>query len=310
MRIITSLTDKIPDLKPAILTVGNFDGIHLGHRAVLERLGILAKNQNGHSVVLTFSNHPSEVLRPGEKVLRLCTPKHKLRLLEELGIDAVILLVFSKEFSEQTAELFLKKLHDAIQFQHLVLGHDAVMGKDRQGNPQKIRDLAKKNHFQVEYISPVEIEGIPVSSSLIRQFVQKGEFASAEKMLGRKFSIYSTVETGGGKGKSIGFPTANIETEGLCLPPMGVYAVKVRYAGRELSGVANLGYAPTVRHDHKAILEVHLFEHDADIYGEEVEVIFYHFIREEKKFPNLEHLKHQIEHDIKTAKTLLLLKSE
>jgi len=305
MEILFNLTKNVDHLKPAALTIGNFDGLHLGHQAVINRVKELAQKEQEHSIVLTFLNHPSEVLNPDKAVSKLCTQKHKIKLLDELGIDAVILLRFTQEFSRQTAEEFLKKIYERFPFKHLILGHDAVMGKDRQGNPEQIKKLAQSLNFQVQYISPYLIEGKPVSSSSIREALRTGNLQDVEKMLGRKYSIYSNVGTGKGKGRGLGFPTANIDTDSLCLPPLGVYAVSAKVDGKTFPGVANLGIAPTVRDDGKPILEVHLFDRSIDLYGKDVEVNFHGYIRPEKKFSDLTHLKERIGLDIEEAKFIL-----
>ena len=200
-------------LKPVALTIGNFDGVHKGHQAVLNRVKELAIQENEHSIVLTFLNHPSRVLRPEVNLAMLCTQKHKIKLLKEQNIDATLLIEFTHEFSQQTAEQFLENLYSHFPFKHLVLGHDAVIGKDRQGDPNHIKDLAKQLNFQLEYIPPYISDKTIISSSIVREKIRKGELADAEKLLGRKYSIYSSVISGEGKGRTLGFPTANIEVE-------------------------------------------------------------------------------------------------
>lgn len=307
MKIIRDLNTPIPLTRPATLTIGNFDGVHLGHRAVLAKAAEIAKKESEHTpvIAITFENHPSDVLRPHTHVPRLCTLKHRLKLLKEAGIDTVILLPFTKELSQMTAEEFLKLIQSRIQFSNLVLGHDATIGKERQGNRETIQKLAAANGFTVTYLDELTSEGTPVSSSRIRQLIQKGDLDHAEKLLGRKYAIFSTVEPGLGHGRKIGFPTANIELGGVCLPPFGVYAMRVKVKDKWLDGVANLGYAPTVRSDHKPILEVHLFDHQEDLYNHDVEAVFCAYLRPEMKFSDIEALKMQIAQDIAAAKEQL-----
>lgn len=305
MKIIRSLTD-IEDIQvPVALTIGNFDGIHLGHQTVINKLKAVAKSDKIPSTLITFENHPAEILRPGQTILRLCTLKHRLKLLEEARIDVTVLLTFTQELAEQTAEAFIDTLQNAIPFSHLVLGHDARVGKDRQGDRHKIIELAKHHHFSVEYLEPFTYQGLPVSSSKIRETIQKGDFDLAEKLLGRKYSIYSMVKTGLGHGKKIGFPTANIDVSGLALPLYGVYAVKLVTNGNSFPGVANLGIAPTIRQENKPILEVHLFNSQEELYGKNVEVVFYKYLRPEMKFDSIDNLKKQIATDVEKAKLLL-----
>lgn len=306
MEILLNLSDMVDHLKPAALTIGNFDGVHLGHQTVINRVVELARKEQEHSVALTFLNHPYEVLNPNKSMTRICTTKHKLKLLESKGIDATILLRFTYEFSCQTAEQFLIGLFERFPFKHLVLGHDAVMGKDRQGDPGRIKKLAQALNFQVEYVAPFLMNDKPVSSSLIRESIQNGNLQEAGKMLGRAYSIYSHIIRGKGKGQTLGFPTANIDTDGLCLPPLGVYAIRLSIDGSNFPGVANLGIAPTLREDEKPILEVHLYEKDIDLYGKDVEVTFHTYIRPEKKFSTIDQLKDRIKLDIEEAKRALL----
>lgn len=302
MKIFQDLEEFKNPHQPAFLTIGMFDGVHRGHQAVLQKVHDDAKNQNGQSIVITFKNHPSTVLKPDSTVPLLNTLEHRIQLLEQQQIDVLFLLTFTKEFSEQTAEFFLKKICHSVPFSKLVLGYDAVLGKDRQGNREKIQELSKSLHFEVDYLPEYIANNLCVSSSKIRKFIQNGHLNEVEKLLGRRYSILSAVTPGIGKGKTIGFPTANIDVTGLCLPPQGVYAVKVVIDGNPFDGIANLGIAPTIRNDHFPTLEVHLFNKKEDLYGKSIEVIFFDYIRPEVKFADLKHLKGQIENDIQQAK--------
>jgi riboflavin kinase / FMN adenylyltransferase len=278
---------------PIALSIGNFDGVHLGHQAVLNRL----KEAATQTVVLTFSNHPAEVLS-GSTVLRLTTLSHRLMLLEKMGIDHVIVIPFSKEFSRQSAADFLSRLKEQIPFSNLILGYDASIGHDRN---QNLQSLCAPLSFSLEYQPPVQQNSQIISSSLIRQHIQKGELSQTSALLGRPYSIYSEIQTGHGNGKKIGFPTANLSIEGLALPPFGVYAVDVIYQDEKFLGVANLGYAPTLHPARAPCLEVHLIATERSLYGQTIEVIFKRFIREEKRFESKEALQSQIQHDIQAA---------
>jgi riboflavin kinase/FMN adenylyltransferase len=302
MKIVYSLQDIPSDALPGVLTIGKFDGMHLGHQALLESLRAKAKMLNGKSYVLTFQEHPSKVLSPSSSVLNLTTQEHKIKLLEEQQIDVLILLPFTQEFSQQTAEEFLTTLHTAIPFSALVLGHDAVIGKARHGNRSIVENMANKLNFQLEYLTPTLHDGIPISSSKIRQLLKNGELAEVQKLLGRSYSIYSKVIGGKSLGKKIDFPTANLDVKDLCLPPYGVYVVKVKNQELEEKAVANLGLAPTVRNDNSPLLEVHLIKNNCDLYGKYLEVVFYKFLRSENKFDNLEALRSQIAKDVTAAK--------
>ncbi len=304
MKIISSLQESLDAEKPIIATLGNYDGVHLGHQAILKKVTGLAHKEHGKSLVITFKNHPSSILNPSLPSLQICSFDHKIHLLEQAGIDLVVVLEFTREFAKQTPEEFLQKMLLAIPFKNLILGHDAVLGKGRTGNQAEIERLSQKLNFTVEYLPQLTMEDIIVSSSKIRQYLQQGDLLFVEKLLGRKFSMYGKVISGMKKGRVIGFPTLNFATKGLCLPPLGVYAVKVKSESELLLGVANLGVAPTVREDSEPLLEVHLLDCKEDLEGESLEVIFHQYIRPELKFPSLEALKEQIARDVGTAKNL------
>lgn len=306
MKIFHDLNFSPPLMHSIVLTIGNFDGMHLGHQAVLKRVNNIARLTQGKSAVITFVNHPSEVLHPHLKIPFICTLDHKIKLLEKEDIDFLILLSFTKTLSEHTAEAFLNLTRNCLPFSHLILGHDATFGKNKQGDRKNIEKYAQSVPFAVEYINEFRVDGMRVSSSKIREFIQKKEFVLAEKLLGRPYSIYGKVTRGKQLGKLIGFPTANLEVAHLCLPPLGVYAVRVKLGHQWLEGVANLGIAPTVREDKNPILEVHLFNHQEEIYNHHVEVVFCDYIRAEEKFSNLEALKEQIKKDVEYAKTRLM----
>jgi riboflavin kinase / FMN adenylyltransferase len=304
MDIVKTLDIEIQ--RPLALTIGNFDGVHIGHQSILERTVQEASSRKGLAAVLTFENHPIEVLRPSVVVPRLCSLQHRLRLMEAHRVDLVILLRFTKEFAEQTAEEFLCKLCSHCRLAYLILGEDAVLGRDRLGDQAKVQELAKSLHFDLDYLNPQSIDGMVVSSSLIRNCIVSGKLDLVEKLLSRKYSIYQSIIKGQGLGKTLGFPTLNVEVNGLCLPPQGVYAVKLSYGDQLFDGIANLGQAPTIRTDQKILLEVNLFNFHSTIpTGAFVEVFFYGFIREEKQFESTVKLQEQISNDIEKAKYLL-----
>lgn len=293
--------DTLSSDTPLIVTMGNFDGVHLGHQHVLQRVVALAKEQNRPSGAITFKNAPSEVLHPEKRIENLCNLKQKIEMIEQLGIDSLFLLEFTKEFSRQSPGEFLTKL----PISHLILGHDARFGKDREGDRDLVLKLSKELRFSVEYLPPLTLDGVIVSSSAIRHMIKEGRLSEAKNMLGRTYSIQSIVTKGTGTGKRIGFPTANIEVKNICLPPLGVWAVRVKMDAGCHWGVANLGFAPTVREDAAPILEVHLFDHETLLYDHEIEVFFEHYLRQEKRFESLEALKEQIAKDIEKAKSLI-----
>lgn len=275
------------------ITIGNFDGVHIGHQKVLRHL----KEKNEKAIVLTFSNHPSEILHTKPKPL-LTTKTHKLSLLNDLDME-VWTVPFTKGFAEQPAEVFLSRLKKRCNFSCLILGHDALIGKNREGDISLLRSLSSQLHFDLEYVPPVMLENEAISSSQIRRLILKGDFEAARSLLGRPYSIQGEVIAGAGKGKEIGFPTANIDVSMLCLPPFGVYSVLVN----GLRGIANLGLAPTLHKERHPHLEVHIFDLQRELYGTLLDVTFLHFIREERHFDSQGALKRQIEQDINCVKT-------
>lgn len=300
MEIIDRLSLSHPQ-KPLILTIGNYDGVHLGHQVVLQRTVEVARQKQTQSGVITFSNSPGEVLlaAPAEK---LCSTHQKIDLLAALGLDILFLIEFTREFSQQSPEEFLKNLLKKIPFSHLILGHDARFGKNRAGDIEQVQALAKALHFQVEYLPPEKINDRTISSSAIRKEIKAGHLEEANKMLGRSYSIQSLVAKGTGIGKRIGFPTANVQITNYCLPPLGVWAVTIRLAAATHEGIANLGTAPTVQREGAPILEVHLFDHESVLYDQEIEIVFQKYLRAEQRFPSLDALKEQIAKDIEEAK--------
>ena len=282
---------------PIVLTIGNFDGVHCGHDHILRQMRIRA-GFDFQTCVVTFNNHPSQILKPTQPTPHICTLPHKIKLLKEAHVDHLLLLTFDFEFSLQTAEEFIKKIRAFIPFSHLILGHDATLGKDRQGDKSKIMQLSEQLGFEVHYEEEYCQQGQPISSTLVRKALQEGKLDQVKQLLGRPYSIYSLISRGQNQGKQIGFPTANINLLHLCLPPYGVYKVTLKHNERLIPGIANLGLAPTIKNSSTPILETHLFSFSEDLYGQEVEVIFHEFIRPEKKFANVDELKKQIQKDI------------
>lgn len=290
------LPSELNSSETIALTIGNFDGIHLGHSAVLNRL----KEKAVYPIVFTFSNHPSEILRK-EPISRLTTLSHKLSLLQATGVAATILIPFTEDFSKQSAYSFLRFLKEKIPFTRLILGHDAKIGHDRK---QNLQEDCEKLNIQLEYISPVRIENEIISSSKIRNAILHGDLKRASSYLGRPYSISSTVQAGEKKGEKIGFHTANLTVDELTLPPFGVYAVSVCLEDGIYPAVANLGQAPTLHKNRAPLLEVHLIDMHKNLYDKNLEVIFISFLRREKKFESLHALREQISRDIQTTKNL------
>lgn len=273
------------------LTIGTFDGVHLGHQAILKSV----------DQVVTFSNHPHSILR-NEAPQALTTLAHKLKIFKAFGINSPLIIPFTQEFSQKSAATFLRELKQKIPFDHLILGHDAVLGRRREGTADHLFHLAQEMGFTLNYLDPISANNQIVSSSQIRQLIHKGDLKTAEALLGRPFSIFSTIEEGAGKGKAVGAATANINVNSLCTPPLGVYAIEAKLNQKSFYGIANLGMAPTIQKRNSPALETHLFDFNEKLYGEELEVIFLDFIRKEQHFTTVEQLQQQIKKDIYECK--------
>ncbi len=288
--------------KNPVLTIGTFDGVHLGHRKIIARLNELATQIQGESVIFTFDPHPRKVIAPNETTLRLLTTlDEKIDLFEHSGIDHLIIYPFTSEFAQLNYEEFVEKiLVDQIHTQYLVVGYDHKFGKNRQGDYRFLKDCADRHEFQIEELDVLLMNESNISSTKIREAIQKGDFETANTFLGYPFTLHGTVVEGQKLGRKIQFPTANIEASDpdKIIPGYGVYAVQVKIKSETYRGMLNIGSRPTVNHnaDHRSV-EVNIFDFDADIYGGHLEVTFFRKLREEQKFVSIDALKKQLEKD-------------
>jgi riboflavin kinase/FMN adenylyltransferase len=301
---------SIPELEqlrgPVFLAIGVFDGVHRGHQAVISTSADHAHAANGTPVVVTFDPHPEKVLRPQAAPHLLSATQHKIDLIRALGVDHLLIISFDKQFATTEPEDFVQKLvTHSKPLREICVGHEWSFGKNRRGNLDLLKMLGAKFNFDVVGISPVKINGAVVSSTAIRQAIEKGDLAKAAEMLGREYTILGTVTRGDNLGKKIGFPTANLSAHSEQFPPNGVYAAEARIDGELHRGVINLGTRPTVSSGKsERVLEIHLFDFNRDIYGQDVEVRFLKFLRSEKKFENLDGLVQQIRLDVEQARQL------
>ncbi len=286
----------------AVLTIGNFDGVHLGHQALLKRVTDLAAIRGIESAVLTFSNHPTVVLKPDAPVIPICTPIHKEALIKSFGIQHIYKIPFTPELSQKTAREFIQELQLEIYFPDLILGHDAVFGKGRMGDRSVIETLGRELNFHADYQPAICHDNIPVSSSAIRRCLKEGNLEKVNDLLGRKYSILQKVSKGLGLAKQLGYPTYNFDVSSLCLPPLGIYIVGLIAQGQHHPAVASLGIAPTIRNDLRPILEVHLLGNANLDPSQPMETVFYQYLRPEAKFDTLELLSSQIGKDVIAAK--------
>lgn len=276
------------------VTIGNFDGVHKGHKALLARV-----KRNQAPTVVTFFPHPSAIVKPTATPL-LTTLPQKLALLKEENVD-VLTLDFTKTLSELSAESFLTFLKEKTAFECLVLGSGARMGHKREAGLTEIASLCKKLHFEMEAVDPLVEDGLPISSSRIRSLIAAGHLQEAAALLGRPYRIAGQVQKGAGLGRVLGFRTLNLPLTGLVTPPFGVYFVHALIQGVTYRGVANIGVSPTVKPLSLPLLEVHLLECEADFYDQEVQITFLRFLREEKHFSSFSSLQTQIDTDVREA---------
>ena len=292
---------------PIFLAIGVFDGVHLGHRAVIEHALRASETSGGTAVALTFDPHPAAILRPQQAPALLTSTRHKLRLLAQLGVRHALVVTFDASFAATPPEEFVRKLAESARpLRQICVGEDWAFGKGRKGDLALLRKLGDALGFEAIGLPAVAVDGTPLSSTVIRSAVEAGDLALAKRMLGREFSVMGIVAEGKKLGRTLGFPTANLRPESEQLPPNGVYAVRVAMNGESLAGVANIGIRPTVSPQAtERVVEVHLFDFSGDLYGHDLEVSLRKFLRPEKKFPNLDALREQIAADITVARRIL-----
>ena len=307
MKVFTSIPDY-PFENKSIVTIGTFDGVHLGHRVILKRMKEIAKKTKGKSVLLTFFPHPRHVLHKDNQDMKLITTlQEKQDLINQAGLDNLVIHEFTKKFSRIKPVNFVRDiLVEQLNVHTLVIGYDHHFGRNREGSIQELTVLADLYDFNIEKIDPQYFEDVTVSSSKIRKLIEKGEMVKAKQYLGYEFMLNGKVIKGNSLGKTINFPTANIvvENKWKILPADGVYAVKIVLEAKEYKGMMNIGQKPTVGGNDKS-LEVNIFDFNQDIYGKGIEIRFVKRIRDERKFENLLGLKKQLLIDRNKARKIL-----
>ncbi|MBX9578038.1 MAG: bifunctional riboflavin kinase/FAD synthetase [Chthoniobacterales bacterium] len=298
-------------LQPVILVGGTFDGVHVGHQALIAQAQEEAKAIGGKVVVMTFDRHPVSLLRPSVAPALLTTTEQKLKLLQELGVDAVLLLTFNEQLAAIPATEFITQLVEALpHLKTIAIGASWSFGKGGEGNLDLLKELGEKFHFSVMTIKPIEVNGSAVSSTRIRRAIASGELEEAAACLGRRYSLTGTVVEGNKKARDFGFPTANLSLPPIQLPPNGVYAVLAKVGETTHQGIANIGHCPTISDfPFPTTVEVHLFNFEGDLYGQELTMIPIAYLRPEIKFPNLEELRLQIIKDVEVVKEILQKKN-
>ncbi|MDP4183656.1 MAG: bifunctional riboflavin kinase/FAD synthetase [Bacteroidota bacterium] len=307
MKIYSDLQD-FSVTKP-IVTIGTFDGIHLGHRSVIDDLLSIAKTHKGESVIFTFDPHPRQVVFPNENKLRLLTtPEEKTALMSELGVDHLVIYPFTSQFAsmdyhEFVRDILVKKMH----LSHLVIGYDHRFGKNREGSFEFLSTCASQLGFGITQLQALEFDHINISSTKIRNALEKGDILTANEFLGYSYQLTGNVVKGDQLGRTIGFPTANIQAShpDKLIPGHGVYAVNVKVEGAVYQGMLNIGTRPTVSNADRRSIEVHIFNFSKDIYDKAITLYFEQKIRDERRFDNIYDLKNQLEADKIVTQKLL-----
>jgi riboflavin kinase / FMN adenylyltransferase len=292
-----------------VATIGSFDGVHRGHRVILEQVKKQARAMNLPSVVMIFEPQPNEYFSGEQAPARLMLLRDKVMALRDEGVDRVLCLSFNQRLRSMTEDVFIREvLVNALKVKHLVVGDDFRFGRDRKGDFALLKSVSARQGFALEQTLTVEHEAERISSTRIRKLLQQQEFTLAEELLGRPYSIHGKVVYGQQLGRTLGFPTANVRLNRYRSPLSGVFAVEVILDGQRLSGVANIGIRPTVAGLIKPILEVHLLDFDQMIYGKRISVRPLKKLREEKKFASLDELSRNIARDVDEAKSFFMNK--
>jgi riboflavin kinase/FMN adenylyltransferase len=285
--------------KRVCLAIGFFDGVHLGHQQIIRQTIADARQHDGIALVLTFDKHPNAIVAPEKTPPLIYSLPQKLRAIQSLGIEDILLIEFNKQFSQQSGEEFVRALAgDFGKIHSICVGANFAFGHKRSGNVALLKKLGGELHFHVHGLSAVSLDGQAVSSTRIRETIRVGNLDDASQMLGRPYAICGQVVVGDKLGRTLGFPTANLDVTGLVLPPNGVYAAVTRHEGRLYRAALNIGIRPTVTAGRQLRVEAHLLDFDGDLYGRELEVEIGEKLRDEKKFGSPLELKEQITRDV------------
>jgi len=313
LRHVAGIAALLEPLERPVLTVGNFDGIHRGHRSILETVRERARALAGAAVVYTFDPHPRKVLQPEHAPKLLTTLEQRLELLAEAGVDVVVVERFTREFASTSAEAFIREvIHARIRPLEVYVGYDFHFGRDREGSMRLLTELGPRLGFSVTIIPEVQVDGSDVSSTRIRELLGAARVEEANAMLGRAYTVRGRVARGDARGRTLGFPTANLEPENEVLPGAGVYAGRLRLldagsppAGAGFGAVTNVGTRPTFRSGGELLAEAHLLGFSGDLYGRRVELSFEARLRAERRFPSADALREQIRADVAAARARL-----
>ena len=299
---------ELPEFRKAVLTIGTFDGVHKGHRAILQEVVNHAKSVKGESVLLTFEPHPRKLLFP-DQPLGIITPLHqKLQLITDAGIQHVVVVPFTREFANLSAQEYIENFMVGVFHPHsIIIGYDHRFGHDRKGDIQLLEKMEQDYGYELIEIPEQLIDDAAVSSTKIRNAITEGKMEEATHMLGRNYSFSGRVMHGNKLGRTLGYPTANLKPEEKeqIIPALGIYAIQATYKGSQYNGMMSIGYNPTVTDKKELRIEANLFDFDKEIYGEIIEVIFFKKLRDEQKFDSLDALKEQLHKDKEESMQLL-----
>lgn len=305
MNVIHRAVELNTSNRKVCLAIGFFDGVHLGHQQIIRQTIADAHQNEAIALVITFDRHPASVVAPDRAPSLIYPLARKIRTIESLGAHALLLIHFDKAFSQQPGEQFIRSLtRDLGGIQSLCVGANFTFGHKRDGNVALLKKLGEELQFKVHGMAAVSLDGKIISSTRVREAVATGNLDLAGQMLGRDYSLSGRVIEGDHLGHQLGFPTANIDATGLILPPNGVYTARTAVRGTTFASVLNIGFRPTLKNPTpQKRVEVHLLDFNGDLYGQELEVIFSHKLRDEKKFASLVELKKQIGRDVTQART-------
>jgi len=296
-------------IKSSVITIGTFDGVHVGHQQIIHRLVDTARKNDLQALVLTFFPHPRMVIQNDANIKLINTIDEKAKQLEQLGVDHLVVKEFTKSFSRLTALEYVRDiLVNKLKVKHIIVGYDHHFGRNRTANINELKEFSAFYDFEVTEIEPQEVDDVAVSSTKIRSAILKGNIPTANKFLGYNFMLTGTVIKGKGLGKTLNFPTANIQIEAAykLIPKHGVYVVKSQIKGVEVFGMMNIGKNPTVSEGNQTKIEVHFFDFNANLYGAVLKIELLDHLRSEIKFPNIEALKLQLEKDKADATNALI----
>jgi riboflavin kinase/FMN adenylyltransferase len=294
------------DIKKSIVSIGNYDGVHIGHQHILKELTSKSRQSSSKSIVVTFEPHPKKFFMGNDNLFLLSGFDEKVSLIRRFSVDCLVYFVFDESFASMSADDFVNNiLIDKLKVEEVIVGYNFNFGKDRLGNTEFLKSMGTAHGFKVTVVEAKKVGGDIVSSSYIRELISLGNVTKAAQFLGRSYSLTGKVVKGKDIGKKLGFPTVNLSVKDKLIPKDGVYSVIVRVMGKKLGGVANIGYQPTFGKN-KHSIEAHIIDFDEELYDREVTIEFVDKLRDEKKFQGEEELREQIRNDVKAARASLL----